>query len=72
MDKNVLIYLRYIINISGVGPSRHDFCKRKSFEGKIEKNRPISAIYRLWPDISESKLVKVAGVQKNAKKKKNI
>ena len=67
---------RYIVDISGVGPSRYDFYKRKSFERKIRKNRPISAIlgdispiYRLWPDISESKSIKVAVMQKNAKKK---
>ena len=30
----------------------------------------ISPVYRLWPDISESKSVKVAAVQKNEKKKK--
>ena len=60
---------QYIVDISGVGPSRHDINKRRSIEGKIGKYRSISATYRLWPDISESKLVKVAAVQKNAKKK---
>ena len=32
----------------------------------------ISPIYRLWPDISESKSVKVATMQKNKKNKKKI
>ena len=50
MDENVAKYRRYIVDISGVGPSRHDFCKRKSFFGKIEKNRSISVIYRRYID----------------------
>ena len=44
-DGNVAIYHRYIVDISGVGPSRHDISKRKSNEGKIEKYQPILAIY---------------------------
>ena len=51
MDENVAIYHRYIDDISGVGPSQHDFYKRKSFERKIEKKLSnigdISSIYRL-------------------------
>ena len=46
-DINVAIYRRYF-GCWGVGSSLHDFCKQKSFEGKIEKNRPISAIYRRY------------------------
>ena len=43
MDGNVTIYHRYIVEISGVEPSRHDISKRKSNEEKIGKYRPISA-----------------------------
>ena len=47
---------RYIVDISGVGPSQHDFCKRKLIVGKIGKKTPnigdISPIYRLFTDIS--------------------
>ena len=45
---------RYIVDILGVGPFRHDIIKRQSFEGKIEKYRSISAIYRLFTDISDT------------------
>ena len=64
---------RYIVDILGVGLSRYDFCKRKSFVGKIGKNRPISAIYRYMTDISDTKLVINAAcekMQKKCKKKK--
>ena len=39
---------RYIVNISGVGHSRHDISRRQSIEGKIEKYQSISAIYRQY------------------------
>ena len=45
---------RYIVDISGVGPFQRDISKRKSNEEKIEKYRQISAIYRLFIDISDT------------------
>ena len=60
---------RYIVDISSGGPSRHDISKRSSIEGKIEKYRSISPIYRLWINISVSKSVKVATSRKMEKKK---
>ena len=44
--------LRYIVDILGVGSSRHDISKRESNERKIEKYRPISTIYRLFIDVT--------------------
>ena len=44
----------YIVDISGVGTSKHDISKRKSNEGKIKKYRPISVIYWLFTDISDT------------------
>ena len=57
---------RYIVDILGVGSSRHDISKRQVIEGKIRKISvnigDISSIYRLWPDILKSKSVKVAAM----------
>ena len=49
---------RYIVNISGVGPSRQDISKIKSNEGKYKKIsvniNDISSIYQLFTDISDT------------------
>ena len=45
---------RYIVDISGVGSFRQDINKQKLNEGKIKKYRPMSMIYRLFTDISDT------------------
>ena len=41
IDGNVAIYRRYIVDISGIGPSKHDISKRKLNKGAIKKYQPI-------------------------------
>ena len=69
MDKNVTIYRRYFG--CRVFPTRYQQTTvDRGKNRKISVNiGDISPIYQLWPDISKSKSVKVAAMQKNAKKK---
>ena len=70
MDENVAIYRRYFECQTFSIRYQQTIVDRRKNKKKSINIDDISPIYWLWPDISESKSVKIAVVQKKTKKTK--